>query len=309
MVTFAFRMDQESGGTAQVSYDINFWKQSRALKLSPEQIYQTLCEGGHVDGLRDLPIADIYARLQAKFPTFNPTESFLTIELQECGIEISSSPQHVRFDLRGEKIRAAINELVEIMSEFGCPMYDPQVNKRFDKRRGTQIGDTPQFQDRFSTDRRESRKQAAVQLLEKIRMERSVKSVDELTKDEAHFIELERGFWLSDDAFCREHLADNALMVFPRPVGMVGREQIVVMAETATRISPELKWAHVEINDVRVSRLSSDVTLILYHAEARHSESEPPYLVSICSVYTNQEGRWKLAFHQQTPDFTRSSSD
>lgn len=129
-----------------MSYDINFWKLSRPLAARPQDIYAELCEGNSVEGLAQLPIRDILTRIAAAFPGFDPDDDFPMIELENSGIEVNHSPQHVRFDIRGE-LDSSVNTLVEILADFGCPMYDPQVNERYDRDNGLALGDPPQFED------------------------------------------------------------------------------------------------------------------------------------------------------------------
>ena len=128
-----------------MSYDINFWKQERSLKLSTEDIYGKLCEGEAVEGLAKLPVEQILLRLKQTFPEFDSNEQFSTVETSEGSIEFSWSEQHFRFDIRG--LCGECQKLVDVMTEFGCPMYDPQENKRYDAQGGTALGDAPKFED------------------------------------------------------------------------------------------------------------------------------------------------------------------
>ena len=130
-----------------MSYDINFWKQERSLPMSAEEIYGHLCRGEAVDGLAPLPIDAILERLRDRFPSFDPKAEFPDVEVDGGNIEFGWSDQHFRFDLRGEVSAADRNALVQIMHDYGCPLYDPQVNKRYDAAGGTAIGETPKFED------------------------------------------------------------------------------------------------------------------------------------------------------------------
>lgn len=127
-----------------MSYDINFWKQERTLNLSPEQIYGELCKGEAVEGLAKLPLDQIHARLEQVFPDYE-AQMWSTVQTSEGSIEFSWSEYHFRLDIRG--ICGECQKLVEVMREFGCPMYDPQVNRRYDSEGGTALGDAPKFED------------------------------------------------------------------------------------------------------------------------------------------------------------------
>jgi hypothetical protein len=128
-----------------LSYDINFWKQQRPLALSAQEIYERLNKKEPVEGLAKLPVDEILARLKAAFPDFDPAESFPLARTSEGSIEFFWSDQHFRFDIRG--ICGDCQKLVDIMSEFGCPMYDPQEGKRHDSQGGTALGEKPKFED------------------------------------------------------------------------------------------------------------------------------------------------------------------
>jgi hypothetical protein len=130
-----------------VSYDINFWKQERPLPLTAAEVYGHLCRGEPVDGLARLPVDAILARLQQQFPQFDPKAKFPDVDVENGNVEFGWSDQHFRFDLRGEVPAADRNALVRILHDFGCPLYDPQVNKRYDAADGTAIGETPAFED------------------------------------------------------------------------------------------------------------------------------------------------------------------
>ena len=45
--------------------------------------------------------------------------------------QIFTIPQAVRIDCYGMQ-EADLNSLVDILIEFGCPLYDPQISTRFD---------------------------------------------------------------------------------------------------------------------------------------------------------------------------------
>jgi hypothetical protein len=130
-----------------MSYDINFWKQERPLELSAQEIYQRLSKGESVDGLATLAVDRILAQLREAFPDFDPEEEFPLVSLDDGSIEFIWSDQYFRFDFRGEVGATHQNRLVRIMSDHGCPMYDPQVNKRYDADGGTKLGEFYRFED------------------------------------------------------------------------------------------------------------------------------------------------------------------
>jgi hypothetical protein len=146
-----------------VSYDINFWKQSKPLEATPEEIYHKLCQGERVDGLEDLPTARILERIRAAFPECDDDQENPYIRMENCGVEVSWSDQHFRFDIRGEQC-ARVNELAAILRDFGCPMYDPQVNQRYDANGGMVPTDWPPFEDWTDDERQTFERQREILL-------------------------------------------------------------------------------------------------------------------------------------------------
>ena len=107
-------------------------------------------------------------------------------------------------------------------------------------------------------------------------------------------IALEEQFWKGDADFYRQRLTAEALMVFPDPVGVLGKEETVASISQATR------WRDVELTEVNVVMLATDAALLVYRATARRAEQATD-VTRASSVYVRQEGVWTLAFHQQTP--------
>ena len=155
-----------------MSYDVNFWKQERPLSLSAQEIYERLSGGeAVVEGLAKLPVPRIHERLKQAFPDFDLSESVPVVRIARGSVEISWSDHHFRFDIRGE-IGSDCQRLVEIMADFDCPMYDPQVGRRYDSEDGTALGKRPTFEDQ-TPEQREQFERLKAEALAKIgRVER-----------------------------------------------------------------------------------------------------------------------------------------
>ncbi len=93
-------------------------------------------------------------------------------------------------------------------------------------------------------------------------------------------------------AFFGELLTVHSLMVFPGIVLSKDR----VLAEMAA--APP--WAEFGIEEPRVVRLTEQSAVLTYRATARR-EGEPEYHALMSSVYVENSGSWRMAFHQQTP--------
>jgi hypothetical protein len=106
--------------------------------------------------------------------------------------------------------------------------------------------------------------------------------------------EREREFWLGGVSVYREHLAGDSLMVFP---GMV-----LSKSQTEASIAGGPRWTSVAFADQRLVPLTPDVVALVYRASASREGEEAPYSAVVSSVYVRQDGSWKLALHQQSPE-------
>ncbi|HEU5210439.1 MAG TPA: nuclear transport factor 2 family protein [Longimicrobiales bacterium] len=108
-------------------------------------------------------------------------------------------------------------------------------------------------------------------------------------------LDLEQKFWKGDSGFYEQNLADDALMVFADPVGVLNREAIVESIGASSR------WRQVEMTEIQQLEIGADAVLLTYLASAVRDGSEPAYQARASSLYVMREGAWMLAFHQQTP--------
>lgn len=114
-----------------MSYDINFWKYKEGVYLDNHEVYAAACcDGKTVDGLEELPIDAILQRVAKTFSSWTclgPKD----YEKEGGGsFQIYTTEQIVRFDcyyVTGDDM----NRIIDIMLEFGCPLYDPQISTRF----------------------------------------------------------------------------------------------------------------------------------------------------------------------------------
>ena len=90
-------------------------------------------------------------------------------------------------------------------------------------------------------------------------------------------------------------MAGDAVMVFPEPTGMMDEEAIIASLEEGAR------WTSVRMDEVNLVHLRDSAAVLAYRAEARKSDGAT-YSALAASVYICQDdGVWRLAFHQQTP--------
>lgn len=117
--------------------------------------------------------------------------------------------------------------------------------------------------------------------------------------DRAALLELERAGWdalsTSGDAAVAhdgEVLADEVLMLLPGGMVIDDRQQII-----ASMSGPP--WSSYELRDERVLTLSPTTAVVAYAATARRGDQVDEGLFN--STYVCEDGRWRLALHQQTP--------
>lgn len=60
-------------------------------------------------------------------------------------------------------------------------------------------------------------------------------------------------------------------------------------------------WRTYDITDARVIALSDDHAILVYTGRACRDGQEPTFTALMSSVYTRQDGDWRLALYQQTP--------
>lgn len=105
---------------------------------------------------------------------------------------------------------------------------------------------------------------------------------------------LEKDFWIGGPEVYRQHLADNAVMVFS---GMV-----LTKTETVESIANGSRWTSVRFVNQRLVSLTPDAVALIYRASGWRARDEPAYSTTVSSVYVRRDGEWKLALHQQSPE-------
>jgi hypothetical protein len=120
-----------------MSYELIFWHQTPAQTKSP----LAGTDGQHADGLTELPVEEILSSVMRHFPGTKselnrPAEWLSWVSSNgRDSFEVTWSRQHFRIDCR--RLHSDhMNQLVEIGAEFGCPLFDPQINERFNQAAG-----------------------------------------------------------------------------------------------------------------------------------------------------------------------------
>jgi hypothetical protein len=105
--------------------------------------------------------------------------------------------------------------------------------------------------------------------------------------------EMEKSFWLNGVDFYRQHMGDDAIMIFAEPVGILQGKQIISSLEGAPR------WQAVQFAGQRELQ-TSQATVLAYRATGLRPDAGR-YEAFCSSTYVRRNGTWMLVAHQQTP--------
>ena len=94
-------------------------------------------------------------------------------------------------------------------------------------------------------------------------------------------------------AFYSSLLSHDVVMVFPGGLRLSGKENVLASIGAQP-------WNSYQLTDVQVLSLSKSGALVIYRVTAQREGGEP-YGALASSLYVERQGRWVLAFHQQTP--------
>lgn len=114
-----------------MSYDLNFWKYKPGISLDHQAVYGQLSEGEEVEGLEDLPIEALLARIGEVFSDWEQLDRLNYESPGRGAFQLSTTRQSLRVDCYG-MVGEDMNHFIDIGAEFACPLYDPQVGQRFD---------------------------------------------------------------------------------------------------------------------------------------------------------------------------------
>ena len=116
-----------------MSYDLNFWKYKPGVYLEHQSVYEQLSDGQAVDGVEELPIAAMIQDVALAFTEGWERVSDESWESEDRGaFQLYTTPQFFRVDCYGME-GEDMNRFIDVGLKYGCPLYDPQVPKRFDQ--------------------------------------------------------------------------------------------------------------------------------------------------------------------------------
>ncbi len=115
-----------------MSYDIDFWKYKAGVPHDNDMVYaKACCEGETLKELEALPTDKILKKIEQTFSDWTKLDEFNYEKEGGGAFAISITSQTVRSDCYGME-GDDMNTLTDILIDFGCPMYDPQISERFD---------------------------------------------------------------------------------------------------------------------------------------------------------------------------------
>lgn len=114
-----------------MSYDLNFWRYQPGTQMDHRAVYEKLCDGDRVQGLEDLPIDAIKARIVETFSQEWRQLDQNSWEGESASFQVYTTSQLFRVDCYGVSADD-MNKIIDVLAEFDCPLYDPQVDRRFD---------------------------------------------------------------------------------------------------------------------------------------------------------------------------------
>lgn len=114
-------------------YELLFWRYLEEIYLNNQEVYEALTEKEEVDGLAILPVDVIVNRINSVFSEWERVDENSWKNTKGKGaFQVTATPQSVKIDCYGTEGKT-MNKLVDIMQEFKCPLYDPQVPERYDE--------------------------------------------------------------------------------------------------------------------------------------------------------------------------------
>lgn len=116
-----------------MSYDLCFWKQNEKAKLIPGELCNLLRSGATNQEALPLPIEEIINKLQDFFPGMLQEESSWCWDSDgdSGSFVLNTTSRYLEFNCYNLDTDKA-NDIIDTLFEFGCALYDPQIDKRFE---------------------------------------------------------------------------------------------------------------------------------------------------------------------------------
>ncbi len=108
-----------------------FWKYKKDVYLDNQAVYENACcQEKIMEGLENLPVDEIINKVSDVFSSWEKLDKY-NYESKAGGFSVCTTEQTVLFDCSGICYED-LNKIIDIMLEYDCPYYDPQISVRFD---------------------------------------------------------------------------------------------------------------------------------------------------------------------------------
>jgi hypothetical protein len=114
-------------------YELVFWNYKDGFYLNHHLVYEAIAEAQIVDGLEEIQTQVILNRIENQFVSWQKVDDFSYKNNSGKGaFHIRTTTQAIKIDCYGTEGKT-MDQLVSILEEFHCILYDPQVPARYDE--------------------------------------------------------------------------------------------------------------------------------------------------------------------------------
>lgn len=114
-------------------YELIFWKYLEEVYLNHQEVYEALDDETTIEGLEELPVQVILNRIASVFSKWEKVDENSWKNNSGPGaFQVLTTSQSIQIDCYGTEGKT-MDQLVNIMEEYKCPLYDPQVPMRYDE--------------------------------------------------------------------------------------------------------------------------------------------------------------------------------
>lgn len=114
-----------------MSRDLSFWKAKKGTCCTNRAIYKSLSMGDNLSCIDELPSNQIIESFNKVFDEWVNHNNEYYEKGNEC-FELFITEQFARVDCH-EMTADSINKIIDIMLDYGCPLYDSAIDTRFDE--------------------------------------------------------------------------------------------------------------------------------------------------------------------------------
>lgn len=114
-------------------YELLFWKYEEGVYLNHHIVYESLDDNEQVEGLEQLPVDVILNRINSVFSKWERVDENSWKNNDGPGAFcVKTTPNSVKIECYGT-VGTTMDKLVDVMDEYKCPLYDPQIPERYDE--------------------------------------------------------------------------------------------------------------------------------------------------------------------------------